>query len=478
MAIPTKAELEKKPAAWQMHPESLYPHGAGKLRERLTQKDIDRFLGSLSDAEVRQIVYDWHFWARPEQIVPFDEDWVIMLLIGGRFGGKTRTGAEAVREAVNLHGHRELCLAGRTHTEARQVMVEGPSGILEVCRGDKHNEVVPYKNELRWANGARALLRSGDKPDGARGGNFSFVWADEMASWRDMDKPENTWTLIRAATRNPWPPRRIVVTTTPKRTKTLQRLWDAALDPGNLRTRMRVMTSFANYANVDRNVYQDEVIPLLNTRYGRQEFLGELLQDVEGAVWTQDDVNNCHLDVESEEWPKDFDIITISVDPAMKNNDDSDDTAIVVGGEHNGKVYILYAASGRWSAREWIGRVWSLYKEYQAAYVLYEDNQGGDAVREAMLEGGKEQMQLKSVHASASKRARAETAQLKYAQGMVKHASYGSGGISAGMAHLESQMTGFTGERGDEDGLVDSLSHLVRDRIVLGQDFIGFGPDF
>ena len=117
---------------------------------------------AFSPAEARALLYDWSFWARPAQKPPTG-NWRVWLLLAGRGFGKTRTGAELVRARVAAWTARRLALVAPTAADARNVMVEGESGILAISPPWDRPRYEPSKRRLTWPNGAIATLYSGDE---------------------------------------------------------------------------------------------------------------------------------------------------------------------------------------------------------------------------------------------------------------------------------------------------------------------------
>lgn len=131
------------------------------------------FLESLSDAEAATLLYDWEFWARPEQAQP-PGDWLLWLILAGRGWGKTRTGAETTRRWV------QECplvnLIGATADDARDIMIEGESGILAICPQRERPRYVKSDRKLTWPNGATSLIFTADEPDRLRGKQHMRLW--------------------------------------------------------------------------------------------------------------------------------------------------------------------------------------------------------------------------------------------------------------------------------------------------------------
>ena len=155
--------------------------------------------------------YDWPLYARGSQLPP-EEDWDTWLILAGRGFGKTRTGAEWVRAQIqDGHAHR-IALVARTLPEAQSIMIEGESGLLNICPPSNKPTYEPSKRKLTWPSGAFALAFSSHEPDQLRGPQFDAAWCDELASW---EYPEQTWDNLNFALRLGRRPRS-VVTTTPK----------------------------------------------------------------------------------------------------------------------------------------------------------------------------------------------------------------------------------------------------------------------
>jgi phage terminase large subunit-like protein len=172
--------------------------------ERLT------VLSQYSPRQKAEILFTWRAWARPKQLAP-NGPWQTWLVMAGRGFGKTRTGAEWVREQVERKGRKRIALVGRTSADVRDVMVEGPSGIMSCCPPWFKPSYEPSKRRLTWPNGAVAITYTADKPDQLRGPQHDGAWADELAAWRFLD----AWDQLMFGLRLGNDPR-VVVTTTPR----------------------------------------------------------------------------------------------------------------------------------------------------------------------------------------------------------------------------------------------------------------------
>ena len=152
---------------------------------------------------MRRLGADFPSLAHDHQLPPAransGEDWTTWLLLGGRGAGKTRAGAEWVRALAQSDPNARIALIGETEHEAREVMVEGVSGVLAAHRWDERPEWIPTRRRLQWPNGAVAQVFTAEDPEALRGPQFSAAWLDELAKWRHADEaaPINAWRSPR-----------------------------------------------------------------------------------------------------------------------------------------------------------------------------------------------------------------------------------------------------------------------------------------
>jgi phage terminase large subunit-like protein len=243
---------------------------------------------------------EWRIVGRPNQQPPVT-DWRTWLVLAGRGFGKTRTGAEWVRAQVERNGRQRVAIVGATAADARDVMVEGESGILAVAPPGNRPEYEPSKRRLKWPNGAMATTYSADEPDRLRGPQHDAAWCDELAAWR---YPE-AWDMLQLGLRLGTDPR-AVVTTTPKPTRILR---DLIAAPGTVVT---TGSTFDNASNLPEAFLAQIRRQYEGTRMGRQELYAELLEDTPGALWTRamiDDHRVRHAPA--------FRRVVVAVDPAV-----------------------------------------------------------------------------------------------------------------------------------------------------------------
>ncbi|MHC4316685.1 MAG: terminase large subunit domain-containing protein, partial [Planctomycetota bacterium] len=175
-------------------------HSLSEYLASLPSKARSALLSKLKAEERAALLYDWQFWARPKQLAP-EGDWRKWLFLAGRGAGKTRAGAEWSRMKAETIPNGRGALVAATPADARDVMVEGDSGILGVCPPWNRPNYEPAKRKLTWPNGSIALIFSAFEPTHLRGPQFNWAWVDELASWKkaviDMSaRKDNPWDML------------------------------------------------------------------------------------------------------------------------------------------------------------------------------------------------------------------------------------------------------------------------------------------
>ena len=284
----------------------------------LPKAEVDALIRAMAPGEANAFEYHWRYRARPEQLPP-EGSWRVWLLMAGRGFGKTRCGAEWVRAEVKA-GRRRIALVAPTAADARDVMVEGESGILAISPDHERPLYEPSKRRLTWRNGAVATTFSADEPERLRGPQHDAAWCDEMAAWR---YPE-AWDMLMFGLRLGEDPR-VMVTTTPRPTRLLKSL---VADPTVAISRG---TTYQNRANLAGAFLQQIIKKYEGTRLGRQELNAELLDDVPGALWSRALIEAA--------WPPmgfvmpDLVRVVVAIDPAASSGEDADETGIIVAGK-------------------------------------------------------------------------------------------------------------------------------------------------
>lgn len=422
----------------------------------LSQSQRLAFLSSLSDDEARFLVYDWRFWARPEQRPP-SGDWRVWLVMAGRGFGKTRTGAEWVRELVR-RGVSLVNLIGATADDARDIMVEGESGILAICPPEERPEYIASKRQLKWPNGAKSLIFTADEPERLRGKQHAALWCDELASWRYQREAWDQAMLGLRLGRNP----QVVVTTTPKPTKVIKDLLEMSrVEGGTYRVVVTGGSTYDNRANLAPAFVQEIVQRYEGTRLGQQELYARLLEDVPGALWTRDMLEKARVSAKPV-----LKRIGVAIDPAVTATEDSDETGIIVGGVgEDGHGYIFQDDSGRYSPAMWAARAIRAYHLHEANTIIAEVNNGGDLVRSVILNHDAA-VKYEAVRATRGKYTRAEPVAQLYEQGKIHHVGV--------FPELEDQMCSWVpGERSPDrvDALVWLMSKIMNIGAVTGVEY-------
>ncbi len=365
----------------------------------------------------------WAFHVRDEQRPP-EGDWTTWIYLGGRGAGKTRAGAEWVRARVE-EGCRRIAIVGANANDARYVMVEGESGLLSVASPWLRAKYEPSKRLITWPNGAIATLFSAEEPDMLRGPQHDTAWCDELAKWTHL---EAAWDNLQLGLRIGQRPQQMV-TTTPRALPVLKSLMQRS---DSVITRS---TSYDNRDNLAPAFFAHVISRYDGTRFGRQEIDAEILDEIQGALWTRAMIDEALLS-RNAPVPKMVRVV-VGVDPSgTRGQDGRDSVGIVVAGKAiDGRCYVMDDWTCSLSPAGWGRRVAEAVAQHQADCVVAEENFGG-AMVESVLLAAQVGTRIKMVHASHGKIARAEPISALYEQGRVGHAS-------AFMA-LEDQFCAFT----------------------------------
>jgi phage terminase large subunit-like protein len=374
----------------------------------LSSEELAVYLNSLEPEEQEALLYDWDFWARPNQLPPDGEKWRTWLLLAGRGFGKTRAGAEWVNKSVRSGLYGRYHLIGPTASDTRDTMVEGPSGIIETSPPHFRPHYSPTKRRIEWPNGAIAITFSADEPERLRGPQCEAAWADELCAWRYQ---EEAWMQLMLGMRLGKDPR-VIVTTTPKPQKILKDL--LARDS----TVTVKGTTYENLDNLAPAFAEQIIVTYEGTRDGRQELLAEILDDAPGALWKRDLIEETRI---GRDDAPEMQRIVISIDPSVTATEKSDDTGIIVAGLGvNGHGYLLDDLSGRFKVEEWARRAVVAYHSRLADRVVAEKNQGGDMIESTLLVVDPN-VAVRLVHASKAKITRAEPIAAAYERLMIHH---------------------------------------------------------
>ena len=402
----------------------------------------------MSDAECVELGSEWLVRARLAQLPP-TLPWTTWLVIGGRGSGKTRTGAEWVNGLVRGLAPfadrplRRIALIGETIGDVREVMIDGPSGLRAVARGD-----VPVfeasRRRLVWDNGAVAQVFSAQEPDSLRGPQFEAAWCDEAGKWPNA---EEVWNMLQFALRLGEDPR-VCVTTTPRNVGVLKALLAASS------TVATHAPTEANRANLAASFLAEVRARYAGTRLGRQELDGILLADAEGALWS-----GAMLEAARVASVPALDRVVVAVDPSVSGGAGADACGIVVAGAQvqgppqDWRAYVLADRTVQGvGPLGWARAAVAAMEEFGADRLVAEVNQGGQLVEEVLRQADP-MVPYRSVRAARGKVARAEPVAALYEQGRVRH--------GAGLADLEDQMCLMTAHGFEGRGSPDRVDALV-----------------
>lgn len=400
----------------------------------LPRSKRDELLSSLPEDDRSGLAYNWSWWARPNQRLPAGH-WNHWLILAGRGFGKTRTGAETVRQWVRSSDM--VNLIGATADDIRDIMVEGESGILAICPDEERPTYVKSERKLEWPNGSTSLLFSAQEPDRLRGKQHKKLWCDELAAW----SYEESWDQAKFGLRLGSSPQSII-TTTPKPIRNIRELLKEQ------HVHVTRGTSYENRENLARTFFDEIVKRYEGTRLGRQELMAEMLEDTPGALWTREMIR--HTPVAG--LPPLVRCV-VAVDPPASSHDGSNEAGVVACAiDASQQGYVLADQSAILAPREWAQRAVYLYRELKADTIVVEINQGGEMATQT-IKAVDPNVPVKAVRAAKGKYIRAEPISAIYARGAIRHVEF--------FETLEDQMCMFTPDFDRKEGSPDRLDAMV-----------------
>lgn len=405
-------------------------------------------LASLPAAELQALEYHWPVWARPDQLPP-DGPFRTWLICAGRGAGKTRSAAEWIIAGVQSGRYRCIGLIGPTSDTLRRDQV---AAILQASPPWAMPVYEASQRRLVWPNGAVAYALSSEEPDRVRGLNLDCAWFDELCACSNL---QDLWSNLQLALRVPGPKGdapAMVISTTPRRNGLLREIM---ADPLTVITRA---STFANAANLD-----PAALASLEKRYGgstlgRQELMGELLDDVDGALWNRAMLDECRVMALPN-----LKRVVVAVDPAGSSSATSDETGIIGAGLGlDGHGYVSADASGKHTPDGWARAAVGLYRSLKADRIVAEANFGG-AMVEATIRAVDPNVPVKLVHASRGKQLRAEPVSALYEQRRVHHIG--------NLPGLEDQLCGWAPGDAKSPDRLDALVWALTDLMLTDQNF-------
>lgn len=414
----------------------------------LPEQQRAEILASLTEAQAQDLLWNWRAWARPNQLAP-EGGWLTWLVLAGRGFGKTRCGAEWIREEVTAKRASRIALIAETQKDLEEVMVFGDSGIASVFPPHQRPKITKKPVRIEFHTGAVATGYNATEPDQLRGPQFDCAWGDELAKWRYA---QETWDMLQFGLRLGNHPRQIV-TTTPRPIPLLKQLIAAET------TVVSRGVTTDNRINLAPSFIKNVIDKYAGTRLGRQELSAEILDDVPDALWTRSALDRDRR--KPDEIPS-LRRVVVAVDPAAKKNEVPEDgaaTGIVVAAVgQDGRGYVIDDATCRESPNGWARKAIACFDRYEGDCIVGEINNGGDMV-ESTIRAVRNTVPFKEVTASRGKWVRAEPIAALYEQGRISHVGT--------FAALEDEMVNFgpNGMVGDAspdrvDALVWALTEL------------------
>ncbi len=347
---------------------------------------------------------DWSLWARPKQIAP-PGDWRIWLILAGRGFGKTLAINQwALAQARGMPKSRGALVAA-TEADARDVLVEGESGILNVAPPEFAPKFEPSKRRLTFPNGSTAALFSADEPNRLRGPQHHWAIGDELAAWSYPEALDMLLLGLRLG-QNP----RVAIATTPRPISLIKRLLS---DPTVAVVRG---STYENRAHLAASFFDGIVDRYEGTALGRQELLGEVVDEDAGSLFKRSLIDAGRVAAIPP-----LRRIVVAIDPAVTARATSDETGIIAAGVgFDDEAYVLEDASLKASPDGWARAAVEAYRRWEADRMVAEVNNGGDLV-EHTVRTVDANVPFTAVRASRGKVARAEPVAALYEQGKVHH---------------------------------------------------------
>lgn len=392
------------------------------MTETLSEQNLNASLSLVETIAARRYLWE-QIQARPNQLPPDNQNWSTFVALAGRGFGKTRLAAEWLAWQAITNPRTRWAIVAPTFGDVRDTAAEGPSGVIAVLR--EYGVLETYNRsmgEIYLTNKSRIKLFSGDEPDRLRGPNFHGGWFDELAAFTKPEAYDQYKFALRLG-ENP----QTIITTTPRPTKLMKELLKA--------DRVEIVrgSTFDNAANLAESALAELRLRYEGTRLGRQELYGEIVDDVEGALWTRNLIESGRI---TKDTHPPLVRIVVAIDPAVTSGENSDETGIVVAGiTADAHYYVLEDLSCREKPEAWARIAVQAYHKWKADRIVGETNNGGDMI-ELLLRQVDSTISYRKVTATRGKLVRAEPVAALYEQNRAHH---------VGMFEiLEDQMCNYT----------------------------------
>lgn len=254
-------------------------------RDRLANNfdfDLKRYQAWVNEIEdeylyrkFRDIASDPAIGLRDKQEMPVG-DWYIWAIVTGRGFGKNHAASIALNHmAEHVFPGKQGLVVGATVKDVRSTIFGGESGLRALARPGFEPEYIEHNAEIRWPNGSRAAVRTGDNPEDIRGLTVPWAYCDELLKWQGG---KASWKNIQMCVREGEKPR-IIITSTPKRGR--EWIADILQLPNTIVTRGKTAE---NYALPD--VYHEVQRASLSEKEWMEEAEGEFVTD-SGTLWSR-----------------------------------------------------------------------------------------------------------------------------------------------------------------------------------------------
>lgn len=442
---------------------------------------IDAVFHKLTTVEGAALAHDWAgLWARPKQLPPLTEAWRRWGFLTGRGLGKTSAISHWINEEAYAGRAMLICLLAQDEQSSIDIQVLGPTGLIATAHPDFRPVWEASAKQLVWPNGARAYVRTPEVPGKIRGLEYQVAWASEVQSWPVATR-EEAFDNVEISTRLGYA--RIIWDATPKRRHPILRRLVADAEQNPERYVLVRGTTHENEANLGEGYVEELQRKFGGTTRGREELLGELLDECATALVRQAWINNARRPL-----PDRIARRVISIDPAVTNRKGSDTTGIIdFGVGVDGQGLVLGDRSGKHDVGKWADIVLDLYVDGKADLVLAETNKGGQLVVQnlratatsrnlAVVVVGKDErprhthsiVYVKEVYARGAKEDRAEPVGTAYERGRISHV------IGVDLASLEDTLTTWEpAPNADSPGDLDALAHAAIELLGLNANAPG-----
>jgi phage terminase large subunit-like protein len=453
----------------------------------LPKEEREKIIRSLTPEQAKELQFDWNWWARPKQLLCFNEDWNTFMYLCGRGFGKSRTACQWVRRKALDNPGCKIAVVGATASIVNRTVVIGDGGIMDVCKPGEAD----YKRGdalIKFDNGSTVFLYSADEPKRLRGPNHHFALADDIVAWR---YPE-AYHMLKLTLRIGLNPQMLITTSAAATPLILDIISNNSEDEYVIEKAVEEVNANdyikkGNTVIVRGTTFENKELPLVtledykqsypeHTITGQQELYGRIVLKVEGALWKREWINDNRYQTWDKANQKEIPLpdsnfytkTVIAVDPAVSQNKNSDYTAITVSSKgQDGKYYVRYSKRFKHSPGEWATEVVKQYLRFECHKIIAEKNNGGDMVeytlrqQNSFVEDGvtynvnPKDLPIELIHAKHGKHLRATPVAMLYETQRVRHVGIHS--------ELEQQMLSFKGEPNGSDDLVDSLVYTILD---------------